>query len=105
MCIKVFCENGQVFIPNTFTPDNDGINDRFLVRGEGIKSVKNFRIFNRWGELVFERSDFPPNQASFGWDGKVRGVLSTPDVYVYTAEVVCENDVLFTYKGNVTVIR
>jgi gliding motility-associated-like protein len=105
MCIKVFCENGQVFIPNTFTPDNDGINDKFLVRGKGIKSIKHFRVFNRWGEIVFERNDFPPNQPSFGWDGKVRGVLSTPDVYVYTAEVVCENDVLFTYKGNVTVIR
>jgi gliding motility-associated-like protein len=104
-CIRVFCENTQVFIPNTFTPDNDGINDVFMVRGTGIKSVKQFRVFNRWGELIFERSNFAPNARQFGWDGKIRGVLATPDVFVYTAEVLCENDVPFIYKGNVTLIR
>ena len=59
--IKVFCENSQVYIPNAFTPDNDGINDILMVRGKGIVMVKTFRIFNRWGEVVFEKSSFPPN--------------------------------------------
>ena len=104
-CIRVFCENTQTFIPNTFTPDGDGINDVFMVRGTGIKSVKQFRVFNRWGELIFEKSNFPPNSSQYGWNGKIRGVLATPDVFVYTAEVLCENDVPFTYKGNVTLIR
>jgi hypothetical protein len=104
-CVRVFCQNTQVFIPNTFTPDGDGINDVFMVRGTGIKAVKQFRVYNRWGEIVFERNNFAPNQTQFGWDGKVRGVLATPDVFVYTAEVLCENDVPYTYKGNVTLIR
>ena len=103
--IKTFCENSQVFIPNAFTPDGDGINDVLMVRGKGIVSVKSFRIFNRWGELVFERSNFAPNIASFGWNGRVRGVVGPPDVFVYTAEVICENGTTYTYKGNTSIIK
>lgn len=102
--LQVFCTDGQVFIPNAFTPNGDGLNDILMVRGKGI-TVKTFRIFNRWGELVFERKNFSPNDPRFGWDGKVRGVTATPDVFVYTADVVCDNDVLYTYKGNTTVLK
>jgi gliding motility-associated-like protein len=102
---KTFCESAQVFIPNAFTPDGDGINDVLMVRGKGIASVKNFRIFNRWGELVFERSNFSPNIVSFGWDGRVRGVVGPPDVFVYTAEVICENGTSYVYKGNTSIIK
>jgi gliding motility-associated-like protein len=70
--IKVFCASSQVFVPNAFTPDGDGLNDILMVRGIGIVTVKSFRIFNRWGELVFERSNFPPNDPTYGSDGKVR---------------------------------
>ena len=104
-CIRVFCENTQVFIPNAFTPEGNGVNDVFMVRGVGISSVKSFRVYNRWGQVVFERNNFPPNTPAFGWDGKVKGVMSTPDVFVYTAEVLCENNESYTYKGNVTLIR
>jgi large repetitive protein len=105
MCIRVFCESSQVFIPNAFTPDADGINDILVVKAQGVKAVKSFRIFNRWGQLVFEKSSFPPNVDSYGWDGKVKGVAAPPDVYVYTCEVVCENDVPYTYKGNVAILK
>jgi gliding motility-associated-like protein len=105
ICIKVFCESAQVFIPNTFTPDGDGINDILMVRATGIKQVKKFTVFNRWGEIVFEKTNFSPNIPSLGWDGKVRGVKASPDVYVYMAEVICENDLHYTYKGNVTIIN
>jgi gliding motility-associated-like protein len=94
-----------VFIPNTFTPDGDGINDILMVRATGIKQVKKFTVFNRWGEIVFEKTNFSPNIPSLGWDGKVRGVKASPDVYVYMAEVICENDLHYTYKGNVTIIN
>jgi gliding motility-associated-like protein len=103
--IKTFCADGQVFIPNAFSPDNDGINDILMVRASGILSVKHFRIFNRWGELVFERSNFMPNSPQYGWDGKIRGVTGGPDVFVYTCEVICENGSSFTYKGNVSIIK
>jgi len=102
--IFVFCKSAQVFIPNAFTPDGDGLNDVLMVRGKGI-FVKTFRIFNRWGELVFEKTNFDPNDPKYGWDGKVRGVPATPDVFVYTAEVICDNGVMYTYKGNTTVLK
>jgi gliding motility-associated-like protein len=105
MNIKVFCEDAQVFIPNAFTPDGDGINDILMVRGKGIQLVKSFRIFNRWGEVVFDKYNFPPNNTTYGWNGKIKGVFGPPDVFVYTAEVICENGSAYSYKGNVSIIK
>jgi hypothetical protein len=76
-----------------------------MVRGKGIKLVKSFRIFNRWGQMVFDRANFQANEKDFGWDGKINGVPATPDVYVYTCEVLCEDDKAFTYKGNVAILK
>ena len=103
--IKVTCSQDQVYIPNAFSPDGDGINDVLMVRASGIVTVKYFRIFNRWGELVFEKTDFVANNPLYGWDGKVKGIAAGPDVFVYTCEALCENGSLFTYKGNVTIIK
>jgi gliding motility-associated-like protein len=102
---RTFCESAQVYIPNAFTPDGDGSNDILMVRGKGISAVKHFRVFNRWGEVVFERNNFAPNDPLHAWDGKVRGVVQGPGVYVYTAEVVCDNGATYVYKGNVSIIR
>ncbi|RYY99902.1 MAG: PKD domain-containing protein, partial [Chitinophagaceae bacterium] len=103
--ITAFCKETQVFLPNAFTPDGDGVNDVFMVQGTGIARVKTFRVFNRWGELVFERNAINANDPTAGWDGRVRGVPASPDVYVYTVEVLCENNIPFTYKGNVTLLK
>jgi gliding motility-associated-like protein len=102
---KVFCENSQVFVPNGFTPDGDGINDVLMVRARGISKVRYFRIFNRWGEIVFERYNFQPNDPANGWDGKMKGQESGPAVYVYMLEVECSNGTPFNYKGNITLIK
>lgn len=104
IAINSLCKSSQVFVPNAFTPDGDGLNDILMVRGSGIR-VKSFRIFNRWGNLVFEKLNFEPNSPAYGWDGKVRGVPAAPDVFVYTAEVICDNGVINTLKGNTTIIR
>ena len=105
LTITTFCENSQVFIPNAFTPDGDGINDILMIRAKGVESVKLFRIFTRWGELIFEKSNFPPNSPSYGWDGKIRGKTGAPEVYVYTLEVTCDNLQTYTYKGNVSILK
>jgi len=102
--ISTFCKNSQVFVPNAFTPDGDGLNDILMVRGKGI-FVTNFRIFNRWGELVFQKTNFNPNDKQYGWDGKVRGIPANADVFVFTAEVVCDNGIKYTYKGNTTLLK
>jgi PKD repeat protein len=103
--IKVTCSKDQVFIPNAFSPDGDGINDILMVRASGIATVKYFRVFNRWGEMVFEQSNFVPNNPLYGWNGKVKGVAGGPDVFVYTWEALCENGSLFSNKGNVSIIK
>ena len=102
--ITVFCKSAQFFLPNAFTPDGDGINDKLMIRGSGI-SVKSFRIFNRWGNLVFEKMNFSTNDPNYAWDGKVRGVPANPDVYVYTAEVTCDNGTVYMFKGNTTILK
>jgi len=103
--IRTFCEGSQVFIPNAFSPDGDGVNDILMVRAKGVEVVRSLRIFTRWGELVFEKNNFPPNSPAYGWDGRIRGVTAPAEVYVYTAEVTCDNLQTYTYKGNITILK
>ncbi len=103
--ITVVCNDGNVFIPNTFSPNNDGMNDVFYPRGKGITMIKTMKVFNRWGDLVYEKNDFSANDVNAGWTGMYKGSRLTPDVYVYVVDVVCDNSTIFTLKGNVTLIR
>jgi gliding motility-associated-like protein len=103
--IMIVCGDGNIFIPNTFSPNNDGANDVFYPRGKGVYAIKGMRIFSRWGELVFEKTNFQPNDISSGWDGSFRGQKLTPDVFVYIIDVICDNNQLFTLKGNVTLLK
>lgn len=70
-------KESQLFIPNAFTPNCNGINDFFNIYGTGIENIK-FIIFNRWGELIFESDDLQK-----GWDGKYKGKLVEAGVYVW----------------------
>lgn len=105
VCIKTICPTTEVFVPNAFTPDGDGINDKLVVQGKGIRLIKSFRIFNRWGEVVFEKTNFNPGDPAYGWDGKIRGNNATPDVYVYMCEVICEKGLPSLFKGNTAILK
>ncbi len=100
------CKN-DLFLPNSFTPNGDGQNDIFYPRSGGstIKTIKSFRIYNRWGELVFSREYILPNDASNAWDGTYSGEKPRPDVYVWVTETICNNDKVINRKGSVTIIR
>lgn len=100
----VICKDGNLFIPNTFSPNGDGMNDRFYPRGIGLERVKTLRIFNRWGEVVYEKYNVPVNNASAGWDGTYKGKKPIADVYIYQAEVFCENGQLIRLNGNIALI-
>jgi gliding motility-associated-like protein len=102
--IIVQCKDANFFMPNTFTPNGDGSNDVFYPRGKGLERVKMLRIFNRWGEVVYEKRDFPVNVASFGWDGTYRGQRPKADVYVYQLEVYCENGDILRSNGNIALV-
>ncbi len=103
--IHIFCDKSQIFIPNTFTPNGDGQNDIFYPRGIGVSVIKSFRIYNRWGQLLFERTDIQINDASNAWDGTYLGANPKPDVYVYVLDALCETGEPINIKGDVTVIR
>jgi gliding motility-associated-like protein len=100
--IKVYetCSGDNVSVPNTFTPNNDGLNDVFLVRGSELSNIEQFRIYNRWGEMIFESPDI-----NKGWDGTHNGVPVNSGVYVYYIEATCLNGQAALVKGNVTVLR
>lgn len=103
--VYVLCDGANIFIPNTFSPNGSGANDIFYPRGSGIFTIKLLRIFNRWGEVVFEKVNFSPNDPTAGWDGTVKGKKVNSDVFVYTAEVLCENNTSIILNGNIALLR
>ena len=103
--ISVICNNANVYVPNTFSPNHDGSNDVFYPRGTGLYTIKSFKIFNRWGQVVFSKNGISANDPQVGWDGTLNGAILQPDVYVYTLEVICQNNNILPIKGNVTLIR
>ncbi|HEX9511961.1 MAG TPA: PKD domain-containing protein, partial [Puia sp.] len=103
--VKTICNSENYFIPNTFSPNNDGVNDVFYPRGSNLYNIQSMRIFNRWGQMVFDRRNFPANTASQGWDGTFNGHPAPSDAYVYIIEVICNNAQVVVLKGDITLIR
>lgn len=103
--VHVLCDKSQLFIPNTFTPNGDGQNDVFYPRGTGLDQIKSMRIYDRWGQVVYERGAFALNDQSIGWDGTYKGVVLPPDVFVYVVEAYCDNGEIMTIKGDITIVR
>lgn len=92
--------NPEIYIPNTFTPNGDGFNDVFKVRGPAF-AIYYFAVYNRWGQMVFETQD--PAQ---GWDGMYNGRQADPGVFGYYVKARCgEGSQEIFKKGNVTLIR
>ncbi|HVS98040.1 MAG TPA: PKD domain-containing protein, partial [Puia sp.] len=104
-CIDTACQpvaaliNPLLDVPNAFTPGRFGANSVLKVMGFGILRM-DFRIYNRWGKLVFE-SDNP----NVGWDGNYLGTPQPMDVYAYTLEAEFSNGVHITKKGDITLVR
>jgi len=103
--VVVLCDASQLFVPNSFSPNNDGENDRFFPHGTGLSRVKTFRVFNRWGQIVFERADFQPNESNAGWDGTFGGAQLPPDAFAWVLEAECENGETLRAQGDVTLVR
>ena len=99
VAVKTTCDELSVYVPNAFTPNDDGQNDRALVFGNNLAEVY-FAIFNRWGEKIFEST----NQSQ-GWDGTFQGKKLDPDVFVYYLKAKCADGNNFFKKGNITLVR
>ena len=97
--VRVF-DNYEVFVPNAFTPNGDGVNDQLKMNLIGIKEIKYFRVYNRVGQKVFETVN--PDQ---GWDGMVNGVLQPLDTYMWIVEGINKFGTPVRGRGTTTLIR
>jgi gliding motility-associated-like protein len=98
-CDDIICGAPEFVIPNAFTPNGDGVNDRLCFNTD-ILAEFHIAIFNRWGQCVYESTD-----ASQCWDGTFRNAPCLPGVYTYTCHVRCHSQVENDFKGDITLIR
>jgi len=97
--IKVY-KGPEIYVPSGFTPNHDGLNDLLKAFPVGIKEFRYFRVFNRWGQMVFSTRD-----PSIGWDGKINGVEQPTGTFVWMAEALDYKGNLISRKGVVTIVR
>ena len=96
----------KVYIPNAFSPNDDNINDVLVIYDHAnVKNIKTFRIYDRWGDMVFEKLDFQPNDPAFGWNGKRQNRILQPAVYIYYAEIEFTDGEVLVKKGDITLIK
>ncbi len=97
--VDFICGRPTVYVPNAFTPNLDQANEWLYVRGNFITEL-NFKVFDRWGELVFETND-----QAVGWNGYYKGKKVDPAVFVYYLRAVCEGGEIYFEEGNITVLE
>ncbi len=103
--ITVTSAGGEVFVPNTFSPNADGSNDLFYPRAAGSVKINRLKIFNRNGVAVFEKMNFYTNDVSAAWDGTSKGARLVADVYMYAIEYAGMDGKPNIITGNVTLLR
>ena len=95
-----------LYAPNAFSPDQDGINDVFYLQGTGeIAEVSRFLVFDRWGNLVFEKSGAPVNHSGGGWDGRYEGRPAAEGIYIWIVDLTFPDGEKTQLSGDVMVMR
>ncbi|MBT8218249.1 MAG: gliding motility-associated C-terminal domain-containing protein, partial [Bacteroidia bacterium] len=104
--IVIISKDRRVWVPTGFTPNADNANDVLVPLGDPNTIVLNFQIFDRWGQLIFEQSDFNLGDVNFGWDGTFKGQKLDPGVFVWKAEVkYFEDGIEEAFAGETYLIR
>lgn len=106
--ITILVRQGEgIYVPQIFSPNEDGQNESFTVYGDPdlVQDVALLRIYDRWGELVFEQQSLTINDEAAGWQGTLRGRPVLPGVYVWYAEIRMRNGSIVFKKGELTVVR
>lgn len=102
--IRVLKRN--IYVPNVFMPNDDGSNNYFTVfSDESLEQIQRLSVFDRWGEWIFEKENFLPNDEPSGWDGTFRGRPVNPGVFVWMAKLKFKDGLELSISGNVTVVR
>ena len=105
--LTIFVEKSRpVYIPNAFSPNNDGINDFFYIQGtDGVTLIKSLSVFDRWGNHIYSNKAIMPNDINAGWDGKYKGQNLPPGVYTFFAEIEFKSGETEMYSGSLTLVR
>lgn len=98
-------KKNQVYAPTAFSPNGDSKNDRFYLSGKKNLKILQFRVFDRWGNLVYEASNGTLNDEAIGWDGTYGGKIVPPGTFVWLAELEMEDQVVQTYQGEAILLR
>ena len=105
--VTIFVEEKPVgFMPNVFSPNNDGNNDVYTpFLSSSVEEVLSFAIYSRWGEQVFHVENMEPFSPNLQWDGTVNGKVLNPNVFVYRLEVLLKNGKERTVSGDLTLLK
>jgi gliding motility-associated-like protein len=103
-------KNRNVYFPNIFSPNVDGTNDfmEVFASTESVESINYFRIYDRWGNMVFESPSFKPKDSQVvgnRWNGFYKDIKANEGVYVYICEVKFVDGVVLRFRGDVTLVR
>ena len=98
-------ESVDIYVPNIFSPDGDGINDNFTLFSPDIAVIQKLAVYNRWGELMYAEENFEAGNPNIGWDGQFKGRPLNPGVYVYFAIVELNDGTIQELNGDVTIVR
>lgn len=100
-------QEGEIYVPNIFSPDGDGQNDWLTIFGNPAQrlAIDLFSVYNRWGELIFETRSLGLNDEQSGWDGRQKGRPVLPGVYVWLADIRMADGSLLHKHGEVAVLR
>jgi gliding motility-associated-like protein len=95
------------YVPNVFSPNNDGKNDQFTIFSKSgqVNTILSLQVFNRWGSMVFQRTNFDSNNTALGWDGSFNNEVLPDGVYVYWAAIKMVNGEDMQIQGEVTLLR
>ena len=105
--VVVFIQkNIDIYIPNVFSPNGDGINDRLVISAASeVEEIESMEIFDRWGNLVFVAKNFQPNDASHSWDGTRDGLELNPAVFAYKMIARFKDGRREVMNGDITLVR
>jgi gliding motility-associated-like protein len=98
--VKVFATKPLIFVPNAFTPNGDGKNDKVRPIAAGMLRIEYFNVYNRWGQLVFSTQ-----LDGHGWDGTIGGKIQTTGVFTWAVKAIDYSGKPYFEKGTVTLIR
>ena len=95
----------RVYIPNVFSPNGDGVNDYCYLQSPDPGNIRSFKVFDRWGSLLYDSSASALNDLLSGWDGRSKGELLNSGVYLYFIEMEFIDGVIEEFTGSITILR